>query len=169
MKKKKKKQELTANEHKWENIEVIVVAGLLLLSFILRLIYLAHLKANDPYFYQPQAGTDMLDYHTAAHAVLNGTLPNSPYYAGPFYYHFLALIYRIFGADQYIIRLIQTMLGVATFLLIYLIAKKVFNKPVALISLFISVFYSIFYIYRRASSYGNIGLFSKYIISLPPS
>jgi hypothetical protein len=33
--------------------EVFVVAGLLLLAFILRLVYLSHLKVNDSYFYQP--------------------------------------------------------------------------------------------------------------------
>ena len=43
--------------------EVLVVSGLLLLAFILRLIYLSHLKVNDPNFYQPAPGTDMLTYH----------------------------------------------------------------------------------------------------------
>ena len=128
--------------------ETIVVAGLLLLAFILKFIYLSHLKANDHCFYLPQQGTDMLGYHDSAQQILNGTFPKAPYYAGPFYSYFLAFIYKIFGVDPYIARLIQIILGVTTSLLIYLIAKKVFNKPVAVISLCISVFYSIFYIYE---------------------
>jgi hypothetical protein len=43
--------------------EIIVVTGLLLLAFILRLVYLSHLKVNDPNFLQPAPGTDMLTYH----------------------------------------------------------------------------------------------------------
>ncbi|MEK9149894.1 MAG: glycosyltransferase family 39 protein, partial [Candidatus Desantisbacteria bacterium] len=128
--------------------ETIVVTGLLLLAFILRLIYLSHLKVNDPSFYLPTQGTDMLTYHNYALQILDGTLDKSPYYYGPLYFYFLALIYKIFGVDPYIARLIQMLLGVTTSLLIYLIAKKVFNKTVAYISLTISVFYGMFYIHE---------------------
>ncbi|MEK9149574.1 MAG: glycosyltransferase family 39 protein, partial [Candidatus Desantisbacteria bacterium] len=128
--------------------ETIVVVGLLLLAFILRLIYLSHLKVNDPIFYLPSPGTDMLTYHNYALQILNGTLPKEPYYYGPLYFYFLALIYKIFGVDPYIVRLIQMLLGVGTSFLIYLIAKKVFNKTVAIISLVISVFYGMFYIHE---------------------
>jgi len=128
--------------------ETIVVSGLLLLALILRLIYLSHLKSNDPGFYEPPPGTDMLTYHNYAKAILNGTLEKEPYYYGPLYFYFLALIYKIFGIDLYIARLIQMILGVSTSLLIYLIARKVFNKTVALISLILSIFYGMFYIHE---------------------
>jgi hypothetical protein len=39
------------------------------LAFILRLIYLSHLKVNDPNFYQPAPGTDMLTYHNSAQQI----------------------------------------------------------------------------------------------------
>jgi 4-amino-4-deoxy-L-arabinose transferase-like glycosyltransferase len=118
------------------------------LAFILRLVYLSHLKANDPNFYQPAPGTDMLTYHNYALQIVNGTFGKEPYYYGPLYYYYLAIIYKIFGVNPYIARLIQMILGVFTSLLIYLIAKKVFNKPVALISLVISIFYGMFYIHE---------------------
>ncbi|MFH0774769.1 MAG: glycosyltransferase family 39 protein [bacterium] len=128
--------------------ETIVVAGLLVLALILRIIYLSHLKVNDPSFYLPPQGTDMLTYHNYALQILSGTFGKEPYYYGPLYYYFLALVYKIFGIDPYIARLIQIILGVATSLLIYLIAKKVFNKTVALISISISIFYGMFYIHE---------------------
>ena len=128
--------------------EVFIVAGLLLLALILRLIYLSHLKVNDPNFYQPPSGTDMLTYHNYAQQILNGTFGKEPYYYGPLYSYFLALVYKIFGVNPYIASLIQMMLGVATSLLIYFIAKKVFNKTVAFISISISIFYGMFYIYE---------------------
>ena len=108
--------------------EALIVSGLLVLAFIFRLIYLSHLKVNDPSFYQPPPGTDMLTYHNYAQQILNVTFGKEPYYYGPLYYYFLALIYKIFGVDPYIAKLIQMMLGVGTSLLIYLIARKVFKN-----------------------------------------
>jgi len=128
--------------------EVFIVAGLLVLALILRLIYLSHLKINDPSFYLPPDGTDMLTYHNYALQILNGTFGKEPYYYGPLYFYFLALVYKIFGVDPYIARLIQMLLGVATSLLIYLIARRVFNKATALISIFISIFYGMFYLHE---------------------
>jgi hypothetical protein len=39
------------------------------LAFVLRIVYLSHLKANDPNFYQPADGTDMLTYHNFAQQI----------------------------------------------------------------------------------------------------
>ncbi|MEW6104536.1 MAG: glycosyltransferase family 39 protein [bacterium] len=129
--------------------EVIIVASLLLVALIFRLIYLSHLKANDPGFYNPSPGTDMLTYDNYAKEIINGTFSEkSPYYYGPLYFYFLALIYKIFGIDPYIPRLIQMILGVFTTFLTYLIAKKVFNKTVGYISLIISILYGMFYIHE---------------------
>ncbi|MBU1261702.1 glycosyltransferase family 39 protein [bacterium] len=148
MKKKRAAKEKGFNLPSFFTKETIVVAGLLLLAFIIRLIYLSHLKANDPTFYQPPEGTDMLTYHNYAKQILNGTFGKEPYYYGPLYFYFLALVYKIFGIDPYIARLIQMLLGVATSFLIYLIARRCFNKTVGLISLVISIFYGMFYIHE---------------------
>ncbi|MBU1598848.1 glycosyltransferase family 39 protein, partial [bacterium] len=106
------------------------------------------LKIHDPSFYLPPQGTDMLTYHNIACQILNGSLGKEPYYYGPLYFYFLALVYKIFGIDPYITRLIQMLLGVATSGLIYLIARKVFNKTVAFISISISILYGMFYIHE---------------------
>jgi len=87
-------------------------------------------------------------YNPYALQILSGTLGKEPYYYGPLYFYFLALVYKIFGIDPYIARLIQMLLGIATSLLIYLIARKVFNKTTALISISISIFYGMFYIHE---------------------
>jgi hypothetical protein len=39
------------------------------LAFVLRIVYLSYLKANDPNFYQPADGTDMLTYHNFAQQI----------------------------------------------------------------------------------------------------
>ncbi|MFH0775961.1 MAG: glycosyltransferase family 39 protein [bacterium] len=148
MKKKRATKEKKFSLPSFFTKEAFIVAGLLVLALILRLIYLAHLKVNDPSFYLPPDGTDMLTYHNYAKQILSGTFGKEPYYYGPLYSYFLALVYKIFGIDPYIARLIQMLLGVATSFLIYLIAKKVFNKAVALISISISIFYGMFYIHE---------------------
>jgi 4-amino-4-deoxy-L-arabinose transferase-like glycosyltransferase len=139
--------------------EAIIVSALLILSFILRLIYLSHLKANDPNFYHPAEGTDMLTYHNFAKQILDGTFSKEPYYYGPLYYYFLALVYKIFGVNLLYPKLFQMMLGTATCFLIYLIAKRVFNRSVALISLIISIFYSMFYIHEGVLLMASLSTF----------
>ncbi len=91
----------------------------------------------------------MLTYDNYAKQILDGTFSNKePYYYGPLYFYFLALIYKIFGIDAGIARLIQMLLGVLTTFLTYFIAKKVFNKTVGYISLIISILYGMFYIHE---------------------
>jgi hypothetical protein len=68
VKRRKKKPQISQITRDYKK-EIIVVAGLLLLAFILRLVYLSHLKANDPSFYQPAPGTDMLTYHNSAQQI----------------------------------------------------------------------------------------------------
>jgi 4-amino-4-deoxy-L-arabinose transferase-like glycosyltransferase len=128
--------------------EAIIVSALIIISFIFRLIYLSHLKANDPAFYHPAPGTDMFTYHNFAQQILNGTFSKEPFYYGPLYYYFLALVYKIFGVNPYYAKLFQIIFGTATSFLIYLIAKSSFNRTVALISLIISILYSMFYIHE---------------------
>ncbi|MBU1262220.1 hypothetical protein KJ640_04650, partial [bacterium] len=107
MRKRKPAREKKIRSPSFLTKETIVVSALLLLAFILRLIYLSHLKANDPNFYQPPPGTDMLTYHNYAQQILSCTPDKEPYYYGPLYFYFLAAIYKIFGVDPYIARLIQ--------------------------------------------------------------
>ncbi|MEW6680659.1 MAG: hypothetical protein AB1297_06575, partial [bacterium] len=90
MKKKKSKQGFIQDKR-----EIIIVSLLLLVALIFRLIYLSSLKANDPSFYNPSLGTDMLTYNNYAKQILNGTFSSKePYYYGPLYFYFLALIYK---------------------------------------------------------------------------
>ncbi|MBU1599056.1 glycosyltransferase family 39 protein [bacterium] len=141
MKKKKQKP-----QKGWSK-EWFIVIPLLLAALIFRIIYLGQIEVNDPTFWQAGSGTDMLTYDAQAQGILKG-IHLAPYYYGPLYSYFLSIIYFIFGHDLYMARFIQHILGVLTCLFIYLIARKVFNKAVALISISISIFYSMFIIHE---------------------
>lgn len=158
MAKKKKKSRKKANnqiqndilkrlKQKFLKKEYIIIAGVLIFAFILRLIYISQLKANDPKFLHLE-GTDQGSYDSAACDIINGTFPKQPYYYNPGYYYFLALVYLIFGHNYDIAITIQILIGIGTYLLTYLIAKELFNKNVALISLVLCILYGIFMVYE---------------------
>jgi len=115
--------------------ENYIIVGILLLAFVLRLIYLFQMQNNDREFYSPNPGTDMGMYDKAAMEILNGNPIKGPFYYNPLYYYFLALNYYLFGHNLFMIRLIQALLGIITGLVTYLIAKKIFNEKIAIISL----------------------------------
>ncbi|MEW6095337.1 MAG: glycosyltransferase family 39 protein [bacterium] len=115
--------------------ENYIIVGILILAFILRLIHLFQMQSNYPEFYSPNPGTDMGMYDKAAMEILNGNPIKGPFYYNPLYYYFLALNYYLFGHNLFTIRLIQALLGIVTGLVTYLIAKKIFNEKVAIISL----------------------------------
>ncbi|HAW49642.1 TPA: hypothetical protein DCX16_01625 [bacterium] len=130
-------------------IHIFIPIFLLAIAFYFRIAYLSHLRVNDTGFWHPQPGTDMHTYHNFAKEIINGVFShNEPYYYGPLYFYFLSLIYRVFGENLYIAKFIQMMLGVFTSLLIFLLAKKVFNQVVAYISLVLAIFYAGFYIHE---------------------
>jgi len=124
--------------------EVLVVAGLLFLAFILRLIYLSQIEGEDPI----RSGTDMRTYHNYAIQIINEGFPKEPYYYSPLYSYFVGTVYFIFGADPSNVRTVQSLLGILTLLFIYLITRKVFDKKAALYSLILAVLYGIFLCYE---------------------
>jgi 4-amino-4-deoxy-L-arabinose transferase-like glycosyltransferase len=124
--------------------ETIVVAALLLLAFILRVIFLFQTKEIDPLL----VGSDMQTYHTYAIQILNGTFPKEPYYYNPLYPYFMSFVYFIFGVNPQAVKIVQSILGVFTCFLVYLIGKKVFGQKVGLVSLLFSTMYGVFLAYE---------------------
>ncbi|MBU0568980.1 glycosyltransferase family 39 protein [bacterium] len=90
----------------------------------------------------------MQTYHNYALAIINGNFPKEPYYYSPLYPYFVALVYYILEPNPLTVRTIQSILGILTCLLIYLIGKKVFSQKVGLISLSLSAIYGIFLCYE---------------------
>ncbi len=62
----------------------------------------------------------------------------------PFYSFFLASIYFIFGQSYAAVRIIQAILGALTCVIIFLIAKRLFDNKAAIISALIACFYPAF-------------------------
>lgn len=124
-----------------------ILFGLLLIGLTLRLIFLSQIKNNDPNFLHFE-GTDAGSYDALGMEVLNGTLAKTPYAFNPLYFYFLALIYLFVEHEPLKVVLIQMFIGLGTCLLVYLMAKQLFNKTIGLLSAGICSLYGAFMVYE---------------------
>ncbi|MEO0116557.1 MAG: tetratricopeptide repeat protein [candidate division WOR-3 bacterium] len=122
------------------NLKKITPLVIFLFAFFWRLLYLFQAKANDPLFFHPQM--DPLYHHQMAISILKGGwLAEKGFFRAPLYPYFLALIYKIFGINLLIPRIIQALIGSASCLLIYLIGKKIFSPKVGTIAGLVATLY----------------------------
>jgi tetratricopeptide (TPR) repeat protein len=124
--------------------ELYFILGIFVFSFILRLIYLLQIRSN-PFFSFPIM--DPLYHDLWAQSIAQGNwIGDQVFFRAPFYPYFLGAIYKLFGHNYFIPRLIQHLLGSFSVVLIYFLAKKLFNKKVAYLSaIFASIYWIFFY------------------------
>jgi len=127
----------------------IILISILSVGVLLRFIYLFQVKTNDPSFLH-FSGTDASSYDNLALDVLNGNLAHSPYSFNPLYFYFLALVYLIVGHSPFNALIFQIFVGCSSYLLMYLIAKRIFNQTVGLIAVLLSSFYGSFMVYETS-------------------
>ena len=101
-----------------------IIAGVALL---LRLIHLLQLRHNDPLFLSPQM--DSLYHHQWALAIAAGReFIADAFFRAPLYPYFLGLLYKLFGANLMVVRIIQALVGSAGCGLVYLLARQLLGK-----------------------------------------
>ncbi|MDH4223550.1 MAG: tetratricopeptide repeat protein [candidate division Zixibacteria bacterium] len=124
--------------------ELYFLLGIFAFSFILRLIYLLQIKSN-PFFDSPYM--DPLYHDLWAQSIARGNwIGDQVFFRAPFYPYFLGIIYKIFGHNYFIPRLIQHLIGSFSVILVYLFAKRFFSKKVAYLStVFASIYWIFFY------------------------
>jgi|GEM_PF-5875154 len=135
----------------------VAVTIIFLLALIFRIIYILQVR-NDPFFYEPHQGTDMLTFHNMAVNIIEGRDRISlcvPLYPNSF----LPIIYFIFGPNIIAVSIVQGLLGSVTCILIYLIGKELFGELSGILSGLISVIYSTFIIYGGVLLGETLGLF----------
>lgn|SRR5574341_378272 len=115
-------------------------------SFLLRLIYLLEIKDN-PHFYN--LTLDPLYHDGWAKQIASGDwLGSEVFFRAPFYPYFLAVLYKIFGPHLFLVRLIQHLIGSFSVVLIFILAKKIFDRKVAILSSLLASTYWIFIYYE---------------------
>ncbi|OGR85344.1 MAG: hypothetical protein A2901_02700 [Elusimicrobia bacterium RIFCSPLOWO2_01_FULL_54_10] len=119
---------------------------LFIAALLIRLIYLFQIK-DIPFFSQPII--DPLEYDRLARMLLTAkeALRSTAFYQAPGYSYFLAFVYKVFGGDSSAAHVVQVVFGAFNVVLLYHMAKLLFNKPTAILSSLILAFYGpmIFY------------------------
>jgi len=96
-------------------------------AFLLRFVHLLQLRHNDPLFFLPQM--DALYHHEWALAIAAGReFIADAFFRAPLYPYFLGLLYELTGANQMVVRIIQSLIGSAGCGLVYLFARRLLGK-----------------------------------------
>lgn len=112
-----------------------------LLAFSIRFIYIVELR-NHPFFTNPDLDSQYYDDWAWGIAQGNWMGGDKAFFASPFYAYFLAFLYRIFGHDYFVVRVLQALIGSATWVVAYWIGKYLFNKRIGILASLIGVLYS---------------------------
>jgi len=119
--------------------EKIWILAILVLALALRIIYLLQIKSS-PHFFSPTM--DPLYHDVWAQNIASGNwIGGKVFFRAPFYAYFLGIVYKIFGHNYIIPRLIQHLIGSFSCVLVYFLAKKLFNFRVAVVSGLIAASY----------------------------
>jgi tetratricopeptide (TPR) repeat protein len=122
--------------------ETFLIVGLFLLAFVIRLIYLNQIKSS-PYFDTPQI--DALWHYNWAKEIAGGDwIGKEVFFRAPLYPYFLGTLYALLGESFYLPRLIQTIIGSFSCVLIFLLGKKLFHRTIGIIASVIACFYAPF-------------------------
>lgn len=115
------------------------------LAFLIRLIYIIQIKSTIFY------NNFMLDeafYNKWALSIARGEwLGEGIFDALPLYPYILGIIFKLFGYNLFIARLIEITVSSFSCVLLYLLAKEVFNRRAGIIAAFIGLFYAPFIFY----------------------
>jgi tetratricopeptide (TPR) repeat protein len=121
--------------------ELYFLFGIFVFSFVLRLVYLSQMSSN-PYFTSPTM--DAFYHDLWAQAIAQGNwIGDQVFFRAPFYPYFLGIIYKLFGHNYFIPRLIQHLIGSLSVILIYFLARKLFDRKVAILSAVLSSIYGV--------------------------
>ena len=115
-----------------------------IVSLSVRLLYLFELYAKSPF--RDYLYLDAFRYDSWAQSIAFGAKHAiEPTFRAPLYPIFLAAIYKIFGHELFMARLVQILISASVCVMIYFIALKVFNRRIAILSSLIGAFYGPFF------------------------
>lgn len=114
-----------------------------LAALALRLVYLWQQRKADPLFNYPVL--DGLYHHQWASALAGGDwIGRETFFRAPLYPYFLGLIYKIFGIGFTWPRVIQSLLGAGSCLLISRLGRQIFDQATGIIAGLIAAVYPLF-------------------------
>jgi 4-amino-4-deoxy-L-arabinose transferase-like glycosyltransferase len=114
-------------------------AALFALALLVRGVLLFQLSGTP---YTEVENIDTKGYIRWAQEILAGEwLPRRHFYQSPLYAYYLALVYALTGVGHWVARCVQVLVGGASVVLVYGIAKRVFSQRVGVIAALMLCFY----------------------------
>lgn len=122
---------------KKELSDIAIISAAALLP---RIIFFLLSRQNNPLFYHPIM--DSLYHHEWAEAIISGNFWGSEvFFRAPLYPYFLALLYKISGSSIAFAVFCQHLMGCATAVFVYYLAREYFSRNIALLSGLIAALY----------------------------
>lgn len=135
----------------------LFLSAILFLALVVRIIALLSLKGS---IYFDFLLLDEKVYHFWATKIADGTYQSSSVYEfAPLPAYIMALIYKIFSADVFYVRILNIIFGVLTCYLVYLIGKGMANRTIGLFACLIASFYKLFIFYSIVPLKTSLSLF----------
>ncbi|MBU1869481.1 MAG: glycosyltransferase family 39 protein, partial [Candidatus Omnitrophica bacterium] len=134
-------------------------------AFILRVFYLKDFLATTIYPVLPYS--DSYSYYLWAKDIASGDLlGSSVFMKWPLYAYLLGFIFKITSTNLFVTYLLQFILGSINCVLVYFIAKKLFNRGVAFIAGMICAWYALFIFYEGLLIYTSLSLLLNSLLFL---
>ncbi len=108
------------------------------LSFAISLLHLWLIRGN-PTFNTPVI--DSSDYVRDARALLGRAPASEPYFHSPLYIWFMASVFKLFGEQLIVVRLLQAVMNCLTCLLVYALGCRLFSRAEACVAALIWALY----------------------------
>lgn len=145
--------------------DILFILIIFIAAIALRIIYF-NLYRDTNIFPILQA-SDSESYYFWAKDIVNGDIWGSKaFMKWPFYAYWAALIFKAFGTNLATVYSLQFVLGGINCILIYLIAKKIFDRKIGLLAGLFSAYYGLFIFYEGLLVYTSISLFLNSILFL---
>lgn len=107
-------------------------------AIVTHLIQWLLVRANDPFYAQTVKGFDMHTYWAWAEKIVAGDWLSAeytykqPFYYGPLYPYYLAVVFKVFGQSHTVVHALQALWGLFPPMLLYGVARRLFGKGPAL-------------------------------------
>ncbi len=145
--------------------DILFILIIFIVALALRAIYF-NLYRDTNIFPILQA-SDSESYYFWAKDIVSGDIWGSKaFMKWPFYAYWIALIFKAFGTNLASVYSLQFVLGGINCILIYLIAKKIFDRKIGLLAGLFSAYYGLFIFYEGLLVYTSISLFLNSILFL---
>lgn len=123
----------------WSHRERLAFGAILVLAFVFRLVNVNAMQSNPRFDAPVMDGLYHLDW---ARALMAGeTFQEGAYFRAPLYPWFMALVLKLTGDSLFALRVVQSLLGVATVALTLLMARRSFGRSAGWVAGLVSATY----------------------------